>query len=231
MAALALEPNCSTRPRGRRGAVCYDSPCLLRRRLLTPDSPLPPRVVVVIPSRWASSRLPGKPLADIGGRPMIEHVYRRAAAARGIASVIVATDDERIAGAVARFGGACVMTRPDHPSGTDRIAEVAARPRPATSSSTSRATSRSSIRPMIEAAVAPLPADASAADGHARRASRPDGGSRRTRTWSRCVVDRHGFALYFSRAPVPYRREPGRAPARRGATGTSASTCTGATSC
>jgi len=94
-------------------------------------SGLPPthrsaRVVVVIPARYGSTRLPGKALADIDGRPMIEHVYRRASDARTVDAVIVATDDERIARAVDAFGGMAVMTRADHPTGTDRLAEVAA---------------------------------------------------------------------------------------------------------
>ncbi|MFZ5755508.1 MAG: 3-deoxy-manno-octulosonate cytidylyltransferase [Pseudomonadota bacterium] len=79
---------------------------------------------VVIPARYASSRLPGKPLADIDGRPMVEHVYRQAqrSAAR---DVVVATDDERVAAAVRGFGGKVCMTSPRHPSGTDRLEEVA----------------------------------------------------------------------------------------------------------
>lgn len=84
------------------------------------------RVVAVIPARYRSARLPGKPLAEIDGRPMIEHVYRRAAEAGTIDAVLVATDDERIAEVVDRFGGLAVMTRNDHPTGTDRVAEVAA---------------------------------------------------------------------------------------------------------
>src|SRR3954452_21723600 len=82
--------------------------------------------IAVIPARYASTRLPGKALADIGGRPMIEHVYRRAAEARSIDRVIVATDDARIADVVRAFGGEVRMTSPAHPSGTDRLAEVAA---------------------------------------------------------------------------------------------------------
>ena len=81
--------------------------------------------VAVIPARYESSRLPGKALADIGGHPMIEHVYRRAAAAQSIASVIVVTDDERIHRAVQGFGGTSRMTSRSHQSGTDRIAEIA----------------------------------------------------------------------------------------------------------
>jgi 3-deoxy-manno-octulosonate cytidylyltransferase (CMP-KDO synthetase) len=86
----------------------------------------PPQVVAVIPARYDATRLPGKPLADIAGRPMIEHVYRRAAAARGVDAVVVATDDTRIATAVRAFGGIATMTDSAHRSGTDRIAEVAA---------------------------------------------------------------------------------------------------------
>lgn len=81
-------------------------------------------VLAVIPARFHSTRLPGKILADIAGKPMIEHVYRRAAAASRVHAVVVATDDERIASAVRAFGGAAIMTRSDHVSGTDRIAEA-----------------------------------------------------------------------------------------------------------
>ena len=79
---------------------------------------------VVIPARFAATRLPGKPLLDIGGRPLIQWVWERACAS-GAASVIVATDDERIQQAVAAFGADCALTAPQHASGTDRIAEVA----------------------------------------------------------------------------------------------------------
>lgn len=79
--------------------------------------------VIVIPARYASSRFPGKPLASILGKPMIQHVWERASASHADA-VLVATDDERIAQAVRNFGGVAVMTKQDHPSGTDRIAEA-----------------------------------------------------------------------------------------------------------
>lgn len=78
---------------------------------------------VVIPARYASSRLPGKPLLDIAGKPMVQHVYERASVC-GAHSVVVATDDERIAEAVTDFGGEVCLTSDDHPSGTDRLAEV-----------------------------------------------------------------------------------------------------------
>ena len=81
--------------------------------------------VVVIPARYASTRLPGKPLAADTGKPLIQHVYEQAARADSIDRVIVATDDERIADAVRTFGGQVALTRTDHPTGTDRVAEVA----------------------------------------------------------------------------------------------------------
>ena len=81
--------------------------------------------VIVIPARYDSSRLPGKPLAQISGRPMIEHVYRRAASASGAATVLVATDDKRIQDAVVAFGGKAQLTKSSHRNGMERLAEVA----------------------------------------------------------------------------------------------------------
>jgi 3-deoxy-manno-octulosonate cytidylyltransferase (CMP-KDO synthetase) len=84
------------------------------------------RVVVVIPARYGSTRLPGKPLVSLAGKPMIQRVYERARMARRVDRVIVATDDERIVKAVEKFGGEARMTRTDHRTGTERVAEVAA---------------------------------------------------------------------------------------------------------
>jgi len=83
--------------------------------------------VVIIPARYASTRLPGKPLLAETGRPLIQHVVESIQPARRIGRIIVATDDKRIADAVTAFGGAAVMTRKDHPCGTDRINEAAAK--------------------------------------------------------------------------------------------------------
>ena len=83
-------------------------------------------VIGVIPARYNSTRLPGKPLADIHGKPLIQHVYEAARRASSLESVVVATDDVRIAAAVRAFGGEAALTRADHQSGTDRVAEVAA---------------------------------------------------------------------------------------------------------
>jgi 3-deoxy-manno-octulosonate cytidylyltransferase (CMP-KDO synthetase) len=81
--------------------------------------------MAVIPARFESSRFPGKPLARLAGKPMVQHVYERVRAAALVSDVLVATDDERIMEAVERFGGQAVMTSGEHPSGTDRVAEVA----------------------------------------------------------------------------------------------------------
>jgi 3-deoxy-manno-octulosonate cytidylyltransferase (CMP-KDO synthetase) len=85
-----------------------------------------PNVIVVIPARYGSTRLPGKPLVQLAGQPMIQRVYARAKLAPTVHRVIVATDDERIIKAVQAFGGEARMTRPDHRTGTERVAEVAA---------------------------------------------------------------------------------------------------------
>src|SRR4029077_20377051 len=79
----------------------------------------------VIPARFASSRFPGKALAILAGKPVLQHVYERASQARYLSKLVIATDDERIQKAARSFGAQVVMTRPDHLSGTDRVAEVA----------------------------------------------------------------------------------------------------------
>src|SRR5260370_11576342 len=86
----------------------------------------PVKVVVVIPARSGSTRLPGKPLVSLAGKPMIQRVYERAKMAQRADRVIVATDDERIVKAVQGFGGEARMTRSEHRTGTERVAEVAA---------------------------------------------------------------------------------------------------------
>jgi 3-deoxy-manno-octulosonate cytidylyltransferase (CMP-KDO synthetase) len=172
-----------------------------------PGSPGFPSVIVVIPSRWASSRLPGKPLADIGGMTMVERVYRRAASASGVSGVLVATDDGRVEAEAARFGGACVMTRPDHASGTDRIAEVAR------GLSCDLIVNVQGDEPAldpaaIEAAVAPFRTDGSLVMGTLGTRLDPAADLPNPNT-VKVLVDQRGFALYFSRAPVPFRRDAG----------------------
>jgi len=141
---------------------------------------------------------------------MIEHVYRRAAAAASVTRVIVATDDRRIADAVEKFGGNVQMTSPSHQSGTDRLAEVAA------SLDCELIVNVQGDEPllapeMIDAAVAPFEANPALEMSTLRRTI-ADADERTNPNVTKVVVDADGFALYFSRAPIPFTR-PGQPPA------------------
>ena len=136
---------------------------------------------------------------------MIEHVYRRASEARSVAAVIVATDDERIADAVRAFGGEVRMTSPDHRSGTDRLAEVVQ------TIDCELVVNVQGDEPLIEPAmideaVAPFAADAALRMSTLRRRIESQADFRNPNV-TKVVVDRDGYALYFSRAPIPYVRE------------------------
>ena len=160
----------------------------------------PEAAVAIIPARYDSTRFPGKPLVQIDGKPLIEHVYRRVEQARNVDHILVATDDERIRHAVERFGGSAVMTRNDHSSGTDRLAEAANDLDPDT-----LVVNVQGDEPMIEPGVIDraitaarlkdadivtlmTPLDPSEADDPNR---------------VKVVADRNGNALYFSRSKIP----------------------------
>jgi 3-deoxy-manno-octulosonate cytidylyltransferase (CMP-KDO synthetase) len=169
------------------------------------DSGLPLQIVAVIPARFASTRFPGKPLADIDGRPMIEHVYRRAAASGAVSRVIVATDDLRIARTVAGFGGHVRLTRADHLTGTDRLAEVAA------ALDCDVIVNVQGDEPLLDPraiteAVAPFTDPSISMTTLYRRIDTPAELS--DPNIVKVVVDRAGFALYFSRSPIPHLRDP-----------------------
>lgn len=142
---------------------------------------------------------------------MIEHVYRRASAARTIASVIVATDDERIASAVRSFGGQVRMTAAAHQSGTDRLAEVA-RDLDADLIVNVQGDEPLIEPTMIDEAVSAFAGDASLLMSSLRRHIPPGDADAHNPNVTKVVVDRDGYALYFSRAPIPYAR-PGSPPA------------------
>lgn len=161
--------------------------------------------VAVIPARYASTRFPGKPLAEISGRPMIEHVYRRAADARGVDAVVVATDDERVAHAVARFGGLSRMTDTHHRTGMDRIAEVARDLR------CSIVVNVQGDEPLVDPTAISLMIDALRGDPDLPMATLRTP-IRREEDYAsphvvKVVVDGDDNALYFSRAPIPFHRE------------------------
>jgi 3-deoxy-manno-octulosonate cytidylyltransferase (CMP-KDO synthetase) len=170
------------------------------------DSVLPLNIVAVIPARYASSRLPGKPLADLDGRPMIEHVYRRVAASKILSDVIVATDDLRIATRVNEFGGKVRLTKPTHETGTDRLAEVAA------SLACDVVVNVQGDEPLIDPRaldelVAPFVDDRSVQMTTLFRRIH-DPAELTNPNVTKVVLDRAGFALYFSRAPIPHLRDP-----------------------
>jgi 3-deoxy-manno-octulosonate cytidylyltransferase (CMP-KDO synthetase) len=161
--------------------------------------------VAVIPARYASTRFPGKALADIAGRPMIEHVYRRAAAARNVDAVLVATDDQRIADAVTKFGGDVRLTKSTHATGTDRIAEVAE------ALDCDLVVNLQGDEPLIEPAaideaIEPFRHDAALNMTSLCRRFGPADDVRDPHI-VKVVTNRFGDALYFSRAPVPHVRD------------------------
>jgi 3-deoxy-manno-octulosonate cytidylyltransferase (CMP-KDO synthetase) len=165
--------------------------------------------VGVIPARYEASRFPGKALAPIAGRPLIQRVWEGASEAKSLRALIVATDDERIARACRDFGARVAMTRADHPTGTDRVAEVAA------GLDDDVVVNVQGDEPLIrgfviDAAVAALlehPEDAMATIVHAADAEDVDDPDR-----VKVVMGRRGEALYFSRSRIPARRRGAPAP-------------------
>jgi len=170
---------------------------------------MPPSTVVVIPARFGSSRLPGKALADIAGRPMVWHVARRALRARGIARVIVATDDARIRDAVAGLGAEAVLTSPDHPTGTDRLAEVA-RGLDADVVLNVQGDLPLLDPDMVEALAVRMAADPRLPMATVATALHDDAEWRSPHV-VKVVVDSSERALYFSRSPIPCDRDGVRA--------------------
>jgi 3-deoxy-manno-octulosonate cytidylyltransferase (CMP-KDO synthetase) len=164
------------------------------------------RALGVIPARYASKRFPGKPLVRLAGRPLVEWVYQAAAACSQFERVVVATDSREIADCVLAFGGEIEMTRGDHATGTDRVAEAAARypdsevvaniqgDQPFVTSGMLEQLLEPYLRgerPDMTTLACPLSRDASPADPNVVKV----------------VRDRNERALYFSRAPIPYRAE------------------------
>ena len=156
--------------------------------------------IAIIPARFNSTRFPGKPIAEVQGKPLIEHVYRRVQQASLVSRIVVATDDRRIADAVERFGGTAIMTRGDHPSGTDRLAEAAEGLLPDT-----LIVNVQGDEPMIE------PGDidqaiTAACIGDAEIVTlmtKIDGAEADDPNRVKVVTDRKGMALYFSRSKIP----------------------------
>src|SRR5215831_4829990 len=156
--------------------------------------------IAIIPARFGSTRFPGKLLTEIEGKTLIELVYRRVERARFVDRILVATDDQRIADTVCRFGGTAVMTRNDHPSGTDRLAEAAQ-----DFDSDTLVINVQGDEPMIESVDIDR-AIAAAQRGDADMVTlmtRLDPGQAGDPNRVKVVTDRNGFALYFSRSRIP----------------------------
>lgn len=163
------------------------------------------KTAIVIPARFASSRLPGKPLLAETGKYLIQHVYERAMLARGISTVVVATDDERIASAVRSFGGRVAMTRADHPSGTDRVAEVAR------GLDVEIVVNLQGDEPLIDPVSLEQVAELLRGDRSIDLATLAVP-IRNREQWLnpacvKVVCDDAGLALYFSRSPIPFVRD------------------------
>jgi 3-deoxy-manno-octulosonate cytidylyltransferase (CMP-KDO synthetase) len=165
--------------------------------------------VGVIPARYAASRFPGKPLAKIAGRPMLQHVWEGARRAKSLRRLIVATDDARIAAVCREFGAEVALTRTDHPSGTDRLAELAGR------LEDEIVVNIQGDEPLIEGFVIDAVVEALAGDPdvpmatvvHAAEPGDLDDPNR-----VKVVLDRRGDALYFSRSRIPALRDASQAP-------------------
>ena len=168
-------------------------------------APIDLAIVAIIPARFGSTRLPGKPLSQINGKPMVQHVWERARGAQAVDRVLVATDDERIADVVRGFGGEVVMTSRAHATGTDRLAEAAA------GTDAEIVVNVQGDEPMldssfIDAMVAPLRVEP---DLPMSTVSLPltDVEEMLSPVVVKVVSDAHGNALYFSRSPIPYVRD------------------------
>jgi 3-deoxy-manno-octulosonate cytidylyltransferase (CMP-KDO synthetase) len=163
-------------------------------------------IVAIIPARYGSTRLPAKPLLDLCGKPMIQHVYERAKAATHVGRVIVATDHKLIADAVASFGGEAVMTPPEIPSGSDRIAHVAASFSDASIIVNVQGDEPLIAPQMIDQAIQPLLDDISIL---VSTVIKPITSSRELHNPNivKVVTDATGIALYFSRSVIPFMRD------------------------
>ncbi len=165
----------------------------------------PPKVVIVIPARYGSTRLAGKPLISLAGKPMIQRVYERAKLAEKADRVIVATDDERVVKAVEEFGGEARMTRTDHRTGTERVAEVAAHVAGEVFVNVQGdeplldpAAVDTAVKALLEQ---PTAAISTVATPIKTPADIMDPNIVKT------VLDFENYALYFSRAPIPWVRD------------------------
>jgi 3-deoxy-manno-octulosonate cytidylyltransferase (CMP-KDO synthetase) len=161
------------------------------------------KILAVVPARYGATRFPGKPLADLGGRPIVQWVYEAATSCNDFDEVVVATESDEIAAAVREFGGVVELTRDDHRTGSDRVAEVAERHEDADVVVNVQGDQPFATPEMLSALVGPyvsgeLPAMTTLACPLTERADWEDPNV------VKVVCDRRGYALYFSRSPIPH---------------------------
>jgi len=164
------------------------------------------RVLGIIPARWASTRFPGKPLHLIGGKPLVQHVWDQCAKCRHLERVVVATDDERIADAVRNFGGQLAMTRADHPSGTDRVAEVALQMPEMTHVINIQGDEPLICPDLIDQMATQMTDDPALPMVTAANPLDPSAPEVQDPNVVKVTIDNQGRALYFSRSPIPFVR-------------------------
>lgn len=178
--------------------------------MTTTGGPSPANVVAVIPARWGSTRFPGKVLAPLNGKPMIQHVWERVRQVDALRRVLVATDDERVATAVQEFGGEAVMTLATLPSGTDRVAQAVQQ------IEAQVVVNVQGDEPLVEPAMVASLVDLMTAHPQISMATLKhrltDPREVASPHLVKVVTDSTGWALYFSRAPIPYARHPGAGP-------------------
>jgi 3-deoxy-manno-octulosonate cytidylyltransferase (CMP-KDO synthetase) len=166
---------------------------------------VPRKILGIIPARFASSRFPGKVLAQVSSKSVLQRVYERACLARYLTATMIATDDERIYQAARGFGARVVMTRADHVSGTDRVAEAAS------AENAELVVNIQGDEPLIDpaaidAAILPLAHDPEIVMGTLKKAIE-DPREITDANVVKVVTDRNGDAIYFSRCPIPYERD------------------------
>jgi len=170
------------------------------------------RTAIIIPARWGSTRFPGKPLHQIAGKPLVQHVWERCTRVQGVDRIIVATDDTRILEAAFAFGAEVALTSEKHPSGTDRLAEVAKN-----LPSAGIILNVQGDEPFLDPRLAGRVIEALRADPLAQMSTAACPLAPEELDNPNCVkvvMDRAGYALYFSRSPIPCDRDGGARPAR-----------------
>ncbi len=163
------------------------------------------KIIGVIPARYESSRLPGKIIADIGGKPMVQHVWENASRSQLIQELYIAVDDKRVQEAVEKFGGKSIMTAPELPSGTDRVAEVAKLVPDAEIICNIQGDEPFSNPAIIDEAIQPLIDNSTIGFSTVMHSVDEEEGFEDPGV-VKCVRDKDGFGLYFSRSRIPYPR-------------------------